>query len=295
MQENLAKFASETHQRAMDNTTPSNTGKRPYRLGLALSGGGARGFAHAGALLAIEEAGLRPDVIAGVSAGAIASVLYAGGLAPLEIAKLFGHRTFRDFASLSIGHGGLLNFDRLRNFIHLAIGGIRNLEDLKIPTYLGVTDFDAGESTYFSTGEIGPRVAASCSIPMVFSPVEIDGVHYVDGGVLRNHPAWIIRDKCDFLIGVNVSPLRHASKYKNLMDVAMRTYNLMAKSNQSRDMALCDLSIETPEIAAYAIFDLSNIKNVFISGYVHTRKALREAGLWNPSGTPPKISDLSHN
>ncbi len=276
-------------------TTVPSSSTRPYKLGLALSGGGARGFAHAGALLAIEEAGLKPDIIAGVSAGAIASVLYAGGLKPLEIAQLFGQKTFRDFAALNFGNGGFLNFERLQEFLYRSLGGIRRLEDLYIPTYLGVTNFDEGTSTYFHTGELGPRVAASCSIPIVFRPVKIDGVNYVDGGVLRNHPAWIIRDKCEYLIGVNVSPLRKASDYKSVIDVAMRTYNLMAKSNQARDMALCDLSIETQEIASYAIFDLSNIKNVFISGYVNTRRALKDAGLWNPSGEPPRISDLSNH
>lgn len=277
-----------------DSSIPSETpsGQRPYHIGVALSGGGARGFAHAGALLAIEEAGIRPDIIAGVSAGAIAAVLYAGGLKPMDIAKRFANRSFRDFATLNIGREGIFKFDRLENFIYSSIGNKRNLEDLEIPTYLGVTDFDNGISTYFNSGEIGPRVAASCSIPIVFKPIEIDGINYVDGGVLRNHPAWIIRDKCDLLIGINVSPLRQGKGYKSLVDVAMRTYNVMAKANQARDMALCDISVQTPEIAAYAVFDLSNIKNVFISGYVHTRRALREAGVWNPSGTPPRISDL---
>ncbi len=276
----------------MQNNSITPSGKRPYHIGVALSGGGARGFAHAGALLAIEEAGLKPDIIAGVSAGAIAAVLYSGGLKPMDIAQRFANRGFRDFATLNIGREGIFKFDRLESFIYSSIGNKRNLEDLGIPTYLGVTDFDNGVSTYFNSGEIGPRVAASCSIPIVFRPVEIDGVNYVDGGVLRNHPAWIIRDKCDILIGVNVSPLRQGKGYKSLVDVAMRTYNVMAKANQTRDMALCDVSVQTPEIAAYAVFDLSNIKNVFISGYVHTRRALREAGMWAPNGTPPRISDL---
>lgn len=257
----------------------SVTGAGPYKLGVALSGGGARGFAHAGALMAIEEAGLKPDVMAGVSAGSVVAVLYAAGFKPLQIAQLFARRTFRDFAELSLGQGGLFRIDRFMNFISKAIP-YRRLEDLPIPTYLGVTDLENGKAVYFDRGEIAPRVVASCSIPIVFRPMRIDGCTYVDGGVLRNHPAWIIRDKCDTLIGVNVSPLRRQRGFKSIVEVALRTYNLMAKANQYADMALCDVSVEASDLTDYAVFDLKHIKTIFVSGYIHTRNALREAGMW---------------
>lgn len=266
---------------------------RPYKLGVALSGGGARGFAHAGALMAIEEAGFKPDVIAGVSAGSIAAVLYSAGVKPLEMANLFSKANMRDFAELSFGAGGLFRIDKFQKFIYNAIAPIRRIEELHIPTFIGVTDLDHGVPAVFDHGEIGPRMVASCSIPIVFKPMEIDGVHYVDGGVLRNHPAWIIRDKCRFLIGVNVSPLGSDGRYRNLIDVALRTYNLMAKANQSADMAMCDLSIETPEIAHYAVFNLKNIKNIFMSGYIHTRRMLRNAGMWNPQGPAPQVPNIN--
>lgn len=256
------------------------TSGAPRRLGIALSGGGVRGFAHAGALYAIEQAGLKPDVIAGVSAGSVIAVLYAAGYKPLQIVEMFARTGFRDFAEFSMGKGGLFRIDRFGQFIEKFIGEGRRLEDLNIPTYLGVTDIDNGEPHIFSTGHAAPRVLASCSIPIVFKPVEIDGVHYVDGGVLRNHPAWIIREQCDLLIGVNVSPLKPRHQYDSLAKVAFRTYNLMAKANQSVDMDMCDVSVVTPEIASVAVFDLKKIKEIFMSGYIHTRQALQEAGLW---------------
>lgn len=261
---------------------PTGDIRRPYRLGVALSGGGARGFAHAGALMAIEEAGLKPDVIAGVSAGSVIAVLYAAGMKPLDMAQLFAKASVRDFVDLSLGHGGFLRMDNFAKFILSAIPGYRKLEDLRIPTFIGVTDLDHGRSAVFSSGAIGPRMMASCSIPIVFRPVTIDGVNYVDGGVLRNHPAWIIRDKCETLIGVNVSPLLEDRKCKSVTEVALRTYNLMAKANQSRDMDMCDVSVSTPDITHYAAFSLKRIKNSFMSGYIHTRRALRDAGMWNP-------------
>lgn len=254
--------------------------KHEYRLGVALSGGGARGFAHAGALKAIEEAGLKPDIIAGVSAGSIVAVLYAAGVSPDDILRLFSERGFTDFANIQLGSGGLFGIDKFKNFILKAIGGERNLEDLNIPTYIGVTDLDRGEPHEFHTGPIGPRMMASCSIPIVFKPVKIDGTYYVDGGVLRNHPAWIIREKCDTLIGVNVSPMRLTHKCNTLLGVALRSYCMMLKANQAEDMAMCDISVQTPEISHYSPFNLKLINNVFESGYMHMRRALRDAGMW---------------
>lgn len=257
--------------------------RHPYKLGVALSGGGARGFAHAGALMAIEEAGLKPDAIAGVSAGSVVAVLYAAGVKPLEMADLFSGQGFRDFVELSWGKGGLFKIEKFMHFIQNAIGNKRNIEDLDIPTFIGASDLDNARPHIFDSGEIGPRMIASCSIPIIFPPVQIDGVHYVDGGVLRNLPAWALRDKCDTLIGINVSPLAKKDSYNSIIEVAYRTYNLMAKANQAEDMALCDLSIQTPEIADYAVFDLSKIKELVVSGYMHTRKALKNAGMWNPA------------
>lgn len=270
-----------------------STTSHPYRLGVALSGGGARGFAHAGALMAIEEAGLRPDIISGVSAGSVVAILYAAGRKPIEIAEIFSNRNFRDFAEFRLGSGGFFIIRRFEKFILSHLKGATHLEDLQIPTYIGVTDFDHGRPAEFHSGAIGPRMTASCSIPIVFAPVNIDGVNYVDGGVLRNMPAWIIRDKCDLLIGVNVSPLR---KYNtsSVIGAALRTYNLMTKANQAEDMALCDIAVEIAELSDYKAFDLRHIRKVFVSGYLNMRRALRLAGLWAPDNhtSTERLSDL---
>lgn len=265
--------------------------KRPFRLGLALSGGGARGLAHAGALAAIEEAGLQPDVIAGVSAGSVAATMYAAGNSPRQILKLFDKKGFSDFVELRPYHGGLFAVSGFRKLLKEAFGKYENFEDLPIPVYVGVTNLDEGIPAEFHTGALVDRVVASCSIPIVFKPAVIDGVRYVDGGVLRNHPAWIIRDLCDTLIGVNVSPLRSQAGADSIFGVAMRTYNLMAKANQREDMDKCDLSVEMPEISACSTFDLSLSENLFMSGYLHTRRALRLAGMWKGTPVIPDSSD----
>lgn len=263
-------------QKIVGMLTEGERPKPPYRLGVALSGGGARGFAHVGALKALEEAGMKPDVIAGVSAGAVAAVMYAAGVPLDEMLSLFTSTKFTDFARPSLIHGdGMFSLMRFKQFIEEATG-IDRLENLRIPTYVGVTDLDHGEPAEFHEGPLGERVVASCSIPIVFSPVEIDGIHYVDGGVLRNLPAWIIREKCETLIGINVSPLRTFEYKKSFLDIGMRTYNLMAKANQQQDMDICDHVIITPELIHYQVFNLKDIHKAYLSGYAAAHRTIRQ-------------------
>ncbi|MCM1290917.1 MAG: patatin-like phospholipase family protein [Prevotella sp.] len=238
------------------------------KIGIALSGGGARGFAHVGVLMAFERFGKRPDIISGVSAGAIAGVLYASGLSPLEIIECFASKPkLGDFTEWSIPKSSFLRLTKFAKLLDNWLP-VKNLEDLQIPTMVCATDFDNGKSVGWSKGEIVPRVLASCSIPIIFQPVRINGVHYVDGGVLRNMPAWTIRDHCSVLYGSNCSPLNRSYRYKNsMLDIAMRSYTLMSKANMLQDLNLCDYVIQTQETAKYKTFDLSSIRKLVTYGY----------------------------
>ncbi|MDE5664332.1 MAG: patatin-like phospholipase family protein, partial [Duncaniella sp.] len=121
-------------------------------------------------------------------------------------------------------------------------------------------------------------VAASCSIPIVFKPVRINGVTYVDGGVLANLPAWALRDSCKYVIGINCSPVPRRGKPKSIMDIAHRTYDLLVKNNSQSQMELCDLAISIDDVASYKVFNLKEIRRVFRSGYDNTLSALLDAG-----------------
>ncbi len=254
--------------------------EQDHKLGLALSGGGARGFAHLGAIRALEEIGLKPDIVAGVSAGSVVAVLYGAGVPIDDIMSAFTDRKFSDFANVNIrinANQALFDFSKFKNFMSEMVAPYVNLEDLPIPTFIGVTDFDHGVPTEFHTGNIADAVAASCSIPICFRPQIINGTSYVDGGVLRNMPSWIIRSRCRRLIGVNCSPLLSTdTSNDSLLEIAMRAYNLMAKANQAFDMDMCDLAVETPQLAKYKVFNLKEINKVFISGYATMKKALKE-------------------
>ena len=252
---------------------------KPYKLGLALSGGGARGFAHLGAIKALEEAGFKPDIVAGVSAGSVVATLYAAGLSNDEILAIFRDAKFSDFAELTVPKNGFFSLDRFKKVIVKA-AGVKRIEHLKIPTVICATDIDHGRSAAFTAGPLGECLTASCSIPIVFKPVRIAGVSYVDGGVLNNLPAWAIREKCRKLIGINCSPLPPTKKHNGtLIDIAQRSYSLMAKSNALQDMKRCDLAVNIDEVADYQVFDLKNTRQVYASGYRATMDALK-ANKW---------------
>lgn len=259
-----------------------NFSSKPYKIGIALSGGGARGFAHAGALQAFEEMNIRPDIIAGVSAGSVVTALYASGLRPLEIVKIFHDAKFSDFAKLGIPDGGFFSMDGFAEFIK---SNLRHslIEELPIPALICATDIDSGQPVAFSTGEISERVRASCSIPIIFKPVKIEGHTYVDGGVLHNLPAWCLRDKCKYVIGVNCSPVPYRGHANSIMNIAQRTYDLMVKANAVADMDMCDLAIAIDDIATCNVFSLNQTNRIFRIGYETTMRELLKVGFKNPS------------
>ncbi len=263
----------------MDNTylrKESSAGKQDFKLGVALSGGGSRGFAHAGALKAIDDAGFKVDVIAGVSAGSIAAVLYAAGLKPETILEMFTVAKLTDLVDFTVGKGGLISIDKFMGYFRRCLGKYKRLEDLPIPTYIGVTNFDLGEPVIFDHGEISPIVQASSSIPIAMVPVNIDGTWYVDGGVTRNLPAWAIRDKCDKLIGINVSPVIEQKTVPSLFSMAMRSYTLVTKANQKQDMEMCDVVLKLESLSKRSTFSLHEINKVFDKGYEEMSKVLEQ-------------------
>lgn len=248
---------------------------KPYKIGLALSGGGAKGFAHLGVFKLLEESGLKPDIISGTSAGSLMGVLFADGYSADEIKNMFIGREFSEFAQLQIPKSGLFNYDRFQEFLKRHLRSKR-IEDLPIPTVIVATDLDRGCSHEFSSGPIVEAVTASCCMPIVFSPVLINGVHYVDGGLFRNFPVSTIRDECEYVIGVNVSPLIPQRYKQTLLHIAERTYHYVFKANAIEDRELCDILIEAKEVGLYKTFDLENINLISEIGYEAAVKAFQK-------------------
>lgn len=261
--------------------------KKPYRIGVAFSGGGARGFAHAGAMKALTELGIKPDIVAGVSAGSVVAVLTAGGMAPEKIVELFAGLKFSDLTSLCVPKNGFFEMDGFKRLIAAHVPAKR-LEDLPLKTVVCATDIDNGCPHAFETGDIPEVVAASCSIPIIFKPAKIDGIRYIDGGVLHNLPAWAIRERCKYLIGLNCSPLPKRRYKDTLLDMAHASYNMAVKSNINQDLALCDIAIDMAQVADYKVFNLKEITKVFRQGYNAAMSTMMAAGF-----APHKGGDIS--
>ncbi len=248
-----------------------------YKLGITLSGGGAKGFAHLGVLQALNDNGLFPEIISGTSAGAFAGVLYADGYPPKEILKFFKKKVFREFVEFTIPHGGFFKSDGFRSFLEEHLNA-DCFEDLKIPLCVVATDIEHGESHVFKSGSLIPAVIASCSVPIIFRPVEINGHYYVDGGLFKNFPVSTIRKECRKIIGVNVSPITKAEYKSSIKYIAERSFHYMSGSNTLLDRNLCDYLIESLSLSQYSMFDLDHVEEIYQAGYDLTIKFFEENG-----------------
>ena len=159
---------------------------KKHNIGYALSGGFIKGFAHLGVMQALIEHDIKPEIISGVSAGALAGVFYADGNEPYKVLDFFSGHKFQDLTKMVIPKMGLFDLTDFIDFLKSNLKA-KHLEDLKIPLIVTATDFDHGRSVHFRKGEIAERVAASCCMPVMFNPVKINGTHYVDGEIGRAH------------------------------------------------------------------------------------------------------------
>lgn len=247
---------------------------KKYHLGLALSGGSAKGFAHIGVLKYMHEIGLRPDIIAGTSAGSLVGALYADGYTPDDMMDLMGDLKLRSMTSLRpIISAGMLNTGPFKRFVdeHLAH---HRLEDLPIPLRIVASDLDHGEQHVFTSGELSQVVLASCSIPALFNPVEIEGVTYVDGGLFRNFPVSVIRDECDVVIGMNLGPWEQSNYKKTIISVAVRSWFFVFRQNTLLDKEVCDILLESQELMDYGPFDTHAAQQMFEIGYALAKREL---------------------
>ncbi len=250
----------------------SEASEKKYKIGVVLSGGGARGFAHLGVLKALEEKGIQPDLISGVSAGALAGVFYAAGYQPEEIHKLLKDNRFGDMAKVIIPRTGLLSLDKVKEIIKKHIKQ-KDLSELKTPLIVATTDLNKGETRYFDKGDLVQIIQASMSIPVLFSPVEIEGHFYSDGGLLDNLPVECIREQCNKIIAINISPVQETEKTNNLIEIAARTFQLGVNSNTTASKKLCDVLIEPERLSEFEILDAGKADELFDVGYQYTKKA----------------------
>ncbi len=250
------------------------------KIGLVLSGGGARGAAHIGAIRALEEEGIIATHISGTSSGAIVGALYANGVPWMDILNFF--KTIPIFRPnrYAFKKPGFIDSE---NFY----GDLKKYfpEDdftaLNKTLYITATDIIKGTLKIFNQGQLIKPIIASASFPGVFTPTQINGSYYVDGGTLNNFPVEPLVAKCDKIIGVYVNPLEKMSiqDLKHSFAVVERAYKIKVAGESLNKFSSCDLVIYPEELTKYGIFDMKNIDAIYQLGYSTTKKLLENHNL----------------
>lgn len=240
------------------------------QIGLVLSGGGARGAAHIGVIKALEELGIKFTHVSGTSAGSIVGALYAHGHSPKAILEIVNQVTIYNSVRPAWAWAGLLRMDGLQELLlkHLP----KDFSELKKPLVVAATEITKGEVTYFDKGELVPAILASCSIPAIFSPMQLNGALYVDGGLLDNLPAKPLRNQCDFVVGSHCNLVSQSFDPSNLKVVIERSLLIALGANTSVGKNMCDVVIEPPGLDKFSSFDIGKAKEIFDLGYKFTKE-----------------------
>ena len=209
---------------------PPPVALRPPRIGLALGGGAARGFAHIGVIQVLEENALRPDLIVGTSAGSLVAALYASGKSGAELALLADSMDESAFTDWSFPGRGLIRGEALARYVREQTGG-RSIEALPLPLGIVAADLDSGAPILFQRGDPGVAVRASSAVPAVFQPVRIGSREYVDGGLVSPVPVRFARQMgAEVVIAVDISAVPEGNATGDPMRMLLQTFAIMGRT-----------------------------------------------------------------
>lgn len=267
------KEQSKNNIKKKSNKKQKSAGEK--KIGIALSGGGVRGFAHLGVLKALNEHDIYPDIISGASAGALAGLFYADGYTPQESYDIFYQNSLFKFTELSVPDKGFLSIQKMAKILQENIRA-KTFEELDIELFIAASNLNEGKVEYFNKGEIIDKAVASASIPILFKPTILNGKTYVDGGVFDNLPTQPIKEKCDILIASHVNPIGEEDHLNSMIQIAQRTFHLAVGSRVSEKSTNCDLFIEPQELRGINILDIGKGPDIFKMGYEATAKLLEK-------------------
>ncbi len=245
--------------------------KYPKRIGLALSGGVARGPAHVGVLAVLEEAGIPIDCVAGTSAGSIVGAAYCAGLPMAEMLALATGAGWRNVATPVWPRRGLVSFARMESWLEGVIG-VLDIRDLSIPFAAVTADLTTGERVILRQGRLATAIRASCSVPGFVTPVEIDGRLLCDGGVADNLPVDAVREMgADFVIAVDLFMPGDAHRWGPLGMGAAALETLIRTSGGGIRQADC---LIMPDISGFSYLRFSQSHAFIELGKAAARRAL---------------------
>jgi NTE family protein len=235
------------------------------RIGLALGGGGAKGFAHIGVIKMLEASGIHADVVAGTSAGSVVGALYASGMDPFQLqeqAFALDETSIRDAGFFS---NGLVKGQKLQDYVNQLVGS-RAMDKMRLPFAAVATQLETGERVVFVRGNTGQAVRASSSIPGVFEPVEISGKHYVDGGVVSPVPVDAARELgADFVIAVDISTKANGTNPSGMLGVIGQSITIMGQKLGQQELSRADIVIR-PKVGTMGPSDFDQKNTAILEG-----------------------------
>ena len=244
------------------------------KIGLALSGGGARGIAHLGVMKALEEAGVEVHAISGTSAGAVAASFFAYGYGPEETLHILTKTNLLKLIWPAFSTQGLFSIHK-SEAIYKKYLPEDSFDHARVPLRIVATNLNKGRAEVFASGSLSQAIKASCCIPFMFDPVKINGETYVDGGILNNLPAECLKGLCDKLIGVNVTPIIESDDFGSPKKLFERVSMLALSTNVSKSKPLCDIYLELQSLRKYGTFDFKLGREIFDIGYQYTTSYLK--------------------
>ena len=219
--------------------------RKAPKLGLALGGGAARGFAHIGVIQVLEENGIQPDMVVGTSAGSLVAAFYASGKTGAQLQWLADSMDESQLTDWTVPFfsRGMLRGEALGRYVNSQLNGAK-IEDLKIPLGIVATDLQTGDGILFRRGDIATAVRASSAVPSVFEPVRIGNKDYVDGGLVSPVPVRYARQMgAEIVIAVDISSRPEDAKTTDMLKVLLQTFSIMGKSISQLEMAQAEVVV----------------------------------------------------
>jgi NTE family protein len=245
-------------------------------IGLALSGGTAKSVTHVGVIKALVEADIPISYVAGTSGGSIVGTMFATGMPISTMETVAKTMSWRKLVSIRLTRMGFISSERIQDFVIETVGNLR-FEDLAIPSGVTATNLVTGDRKIFKSGPVALAVRASCSIPQIYLPVEIDGEFYVDGGLAEYLPVETAQELgAEFVIASQLAPVDPSYRRpKNILQLVIQVTGLMARKNFPISEAKADFVIH-PNVDAYSSFDFEHSAEMIEIGYDTTKRVIAD-------------------
>ena len=265
-----SEFKRKRELKKAQKTLPVKKGK----VALCLGGGGARGFAHIGAIKAFEDSGIDFDIVAGTSVGSLVGALYCAGV---SADRMMEYASKMDMKDIKVGGAfGAGDSTTVGKMVTDLVGEI-DFKDLKKPLYAVATDLVSAREVILQSGSVATAVSASCAVPIIFKPVTVGKMNLVDGGLKNNIPADVCKMMgADFVITIDANPTRGRGTDKTgRLGVALATFSIVMATTSEKGLMNSDIII-APNLSEFSSRKKEGYEKMYQLGYEETMKKIDE-------------------